>query len=76
MTGLMLIALFGTAVVTASAMAAGMLLGGYLLRRAATPSRSIDTEGSSDPSVTTKIDIADLRTRLKRLEAIAAGVDL
>lgn len=33
-------------------------------------------EGSSDPSPTARIELADLKERVRQLEAIAAGVDL
>jgi len=78
MTGLILIALFGTAAMTALAMAAGLLIGARL--RPATerpPPRLVATEERApDEAVAARIEIADLRIRIKRLEAIAAGVDL
>ncbi len=78
MTATMLIAVFGTALISASTMAAGMLIGARLVLRgrASTLLQTPAAETAQQQSVTTRIDIADLRARMKRLEAIAAGVDL
>jgi len=33
-------------------------------------------EGAAPPSAATRIEVADLKERIRRLEAIAAGVDI
>ncbi|MEV4935646.1 MULTISPECIES: hypothetical protein [unclassified Sphingobium] len=34
------------------------------------------TEGAAPPSTATRIEVADLKERIRKLEAIAAGVDI
>jgi hypothetical protein len=34
------------------------------------------TEGTAPPSTATRIEVADLKERIRKLEAIAAGVDI
>lgn len=37
---------------------------------------SVQRESATPPSLTSRIEIADLKERLRKLEALAAGVDL
>jgi hypothetical protein len=36
----------------------------------------VQTRDASPPSTVTRIDVADLKERIRKLEAIAAGVDI
>ena len=77
MTPLILFGLLATSAITALAVAAGMLITGQLLRRggAEPPPRVEDAYVPPPQSIAARIEIADLRARIKRLEAIADGVD-
>jgi hypothetical protein len=47
------------------------------LKRAELSLHSADRQGeNSSPSAATRIEVADLKERIRKLEAIAAGVDL
>ena len=78
MTALMLIALLGAAVLTGLAMAAGMVLAGHLAgqHRTLPPPTTRLIEALPQSGATARIELAALRSRIVRLEAIVAGFDL
>ncbi len=75
MTALILVYLLTTVTL---ATGAGMLFVGQMLRHGEPrPLPHVEvTDMSSHQAIAARIEIADLRARIKRLEAIAEGVDL
>ena len=78
MTAIILVCLLTISTIVTLVIGAGMIFAGRILRHdEPKPPQHMDVATmSSHQAITARIEIADLRARIKRLEAIAAGVDL